>query len=89
MTEEQHIKYMKDLAFKPRLDMVIDKLLRHRFFNLETAMRKEPRISVLFERVKFLEEGKRKIARNDKDVIPEVSMLNDREKHILIGLLNG
>jgi len=49
MTEEQHIKYMKDLAFKPKLDMIIDKLLRHRFFNLETAMRKEPRIATLFE----------------------------------------
>lgn len=88
MTEEQHIKYMKDLAFKPRLDMIIYKLLRHRFFNLETAMRKEPRIAMLFERVKALEEDKRKLARNDKDVRLEVSMLNDREKHILIGLLN-
>jgi len=88
MTEEQHIKYMKDLAFKPKLDMIIDKLLRHRFFNLETAMRKEPRIATLFERTRALEEDKRKAARSDKAVILEVSMLNDREKHTLIGLLN-
>lgn len=72
-TPEQEIQWVKERQFKPRLDMIIDKMVRHRFHDLETAMRKEPRIAMLFRSAKA----------ND------IASLQEREKRILIELLGS
>lgn len=69
--QAQKAKLAKELAFKPRLDMAIDKMIRHRFHDLETAMRKEPRIAILFQYAK----------------VSDVASLQEREKRILLELL--
>lgn len=90
-TPEQETQWAKGRAFKPRLDMIIDKMIRHRYHNLETAIRKDQRIAIVFERARKVNEEKARkaLAETGEEigVIPVISDLNDREKHILISVL--
>lgn len=71
LRQAQELKLAKERAFKPRLDMQIDKMIRHRFHTLEVATRKEPRIALLFEYAK----------------VTNIAELSDNQKRMLIELL--
>lgn len=89
--QAQEARLAKERAFKPRLDMAIDKMIRHRFYDLETAMRKDKRIEIIFERAKKINEEivKKTFAETGEKstIITAISDLNEREKHILISVL--
>ena len=83
--------FAKERAFKPKLDMVIEKTIKIRFQNIENAMRKDSRIEMLFRRAKNIAEeaASKELAETGRktNVALRVSDLNEREKIILIELI--
>ena len=83
--------FAKERAFKPKLDMVIEKTIKIRFQNIENAMRKDSRIEMLFRRAKNIAEeaASKELAETGRktNVALRVSYLNEREKIILMELI--
>lgn len=83
--------FAKERAFKPKLDMAIEKTIKIRFQNIENAMRKDSRIEILFRRAKNIAEeaASKEFAETGRktNVVLRVSDLNEREKIILMELI--
>lgn len=83
--------FAKERAFKPKLDMAIEKTIKIRFQNIENAMRKDSRIEILFRRAKNIAEeaASKELAETGRktNVVLRVSDLNEREKIILMELI--
>lgn len=83
--------FAKERAFKPKLDMAIEKTIKIRFQNIENAMRKDSRIEILFRRAKNIAEeaASKELAETGRktNAVLRVSDLNEREKIILMELI--
>lgn len=83
--------FAKERAFKPKLDMAIEKTIKIRFQNIENAMRKDSRIEILFRRAKNIAEeaASKELAETGRktNVVLRVGDLNEREKIILMELI--
>ena len=83
--------FAKERAFKPKLDIELDKIIKRKFRNIETAMSKDSRIGILFRRAKSIVEevAAKELSEKGKKVsaVPRVSDLTEREKIILMELI--
>ena len=84
-------RFAKERAFKPKLDIELDKIIKRKFRNIETAMSKDARIGMLFRRAKSIVEevAAKELSVNGRKVsaVLRVGDLTEREKIILMELI--